>query len=292
MSFLVRWKPTKEFSLQSAKPLLSYGWKVMVTDLSGTVFGHLSSMIIGVRYTSVDLAYYTKGKQLPYMLRNNIYTTLISVLFPAMARVSGDSTALKEAERKSIQMLCYIIFPIMFGMIWVSRNLVLVLLTEKWLHTVPYICFVCIECILTIIPTVRLQVLKAVGHSSIMLKLEIIKKTIYFISLLAAMPFGVTAIALTLPLNALIDVLLHIICSKKILGYYLWDQIGSCVSSLILCAIMGAAIWAVGSFNLPILPALALQVCVGVAVYIGLSVVFKVDAFMTILRLIKERLRT
>ncbi len=289
--FTVRWRPTRQFSFRVAKPLLSYGWKVMATDLSGTVFNHLSSIIIGANYTSVDLAYYTKGKQLPYLLRNNIYTTLISVLFPAMARVSDDPSAVKNVANKSIRMLSYIIFPMMLGMIAVSENLVLVLLTNKWIQITPFICIVCLECVISIIPTISLQLLKAAGHSDIMLKLEFIKKPILLLSILVAMRFGVTAIALTLPLNTLIDLVMHGIYTRKVMDYHLWEQIRPCLPSLFLSLCMVLAVWAVRLLSLSPLPMLAVQVCVGIGVYVGLSAIFKVDAYMTVFCLIRKKLR-
>ncbi len=289
--FTVRWRPTKQFSFEAGKPLLRYGWKVMATDLSGTVFNHLSSIIIGASYTSVDLAYYTKGKQLPYLIRNNIYTTLISVLFPAMARVSDDPSAAKNIANKSIRMLSYIIFPLMFGLIAVSEDLVLVLLTEKWIKIVPFIWIVSLECIISIIPTISLQLLKASGYSDVMLKLEFIKKPILLLSILVAMKYGVIAIALTLPLNTMIDLIIHGIYSGKVMDYRLSEQIQSCLSSLILALLMMLAVWSVGLLNLPVLLSLVLQVCVGAAVYISLSAIFKVNAFITSIQLIKDKLK-
>ena len=109
-------------------------------------------MIIGLKYNSADLAYYTKGKNLPQMFRNNIYTTLISVLFPAMSKVGDDPQQVKVVARRSIKMLAYIIFPMMIGMICVSEDLVIALYTEKWLLINPFITIVCIECMLSIIP--------------------------------------------------------------------------------------------------------------------------------------------
>ena len=65
LSIVSKWTPKKQFSLKEAAPLINYGWKIMAADLIGTVFNNLNSMIIGLRYNSADLAYYTKGKTLP-----------------------------------------------------------------------------------------------------------------------------------------------------------------------------------------------------------------------------------
>lgn len=290
LCFTVKWWPTWQFSLKAAKPLLSYGWKIMAVDLMGTVFNNLSSMLIGVRYTSADLAYYTKGKQLPYLIRNNIYNTIISVLFPAMARVGDDIQGMKRLASKCITTLSYIIFPMMVGMIFVADNLVTVLYTQKWIQMVPFVYIVCVECMLSIIPTVSLLTLKSAGYSDIMLKMEFIKKPLLLISILVAMQFGVTAVALTLPLNTLLDMLINAVFTHKSLGYTLLQQLAAILPATLLSAAMAVGVWLVGQLALPTVLVLVLQVAAGVAVYLVLSAVFKVEAFHALLRLVRRKL--
>ena len=174
LSIVSKWTPKRKFSLREAAPLIIYGSKIMATDLIGTVFNNLNSMIIGLRYNSADLAYYTIGKTLPQMFRNNIYTTLISVLFPVMSKVGDDPQQVKAGAKRSIKMLAYIIIPMMLGMICVAEDLVIFLYTEKWILMAPFITIVCIECMISIIPTIVLQTLKATGHSGIILMLEFV----------------------------------------------------------------------------------------------------------------------
>ena len=288
--FTVRWRPTRQFSLQAAKPLLSYGWKIMAVDLTGTVFNNLNGMLIGVRYTSADLACYTKGKHLPNLLRNNIYNTILSVLFPAMARVGDDYAQMRKLANRSIGMLSYVIFPMMMGMIAVAEDLVLVLYTQKWIEMVPFVCIVCFECMVSIIPTVSLLTLKSAGYSDIMLKMEFIKKPVLLISILIAMQFGVVAVALTLPLNTLLDMLINAIFTKKKLGYSLLQQLKAVLPATLLSLTMGATVALIGLIGLPALPSLLLRVLAGVVVYLALSVIFKVDAFYSILRVLRKKL--
>ena len=116
------------------------------------------------------------------LVRANIYTTLISVLFPAMSKVNSNIQELKALTRKSVSMLSYIIFPLMCGMIAVANNMTVVLYTKKWLPIVPFIYIVCIEAMISVLGTVTLQSIKAYGRSDIMLKMEFIKKEIQMMS--------------------------------------------------------------------------------------------------------------
>ncbi len=290
LSVVAKWIPKGNFSLREAAPLISYGWKIMAADLIGTIFNNLNSMVIGLKYDSVDLAYYTKGKTLPQMVRNNIYTTLISVLFPAMSNVGDDIQQVKAVSRRSVKMLAYIIFPMMTGMICVAENLVIALYTEKWLLMIPFIRIICIECMISIIPTIILQSLKATGNSGIVLKMEFIKKPVLLLSIVIAMNFGVEAVAWTLPLNSLLELILNGIFSMKIIGYRFREQLRDILVPLLLSVAMGAASFAVGMINMNVILSLGLQVITGVAVYLVFSLVFKVEEIRFLMGFAKSKL--
>lgn len=286
-----KWTPKNKFSLKEATPLISYGWKIMAADLIGTIFNNLNSMVIGLRYNSADLAYYTKGKTLPQMFRNNIYTTLISVLFPAMSRVGDDVKQVKVVARRSVKMLAYIIFPMMVGMMCVAEDLVIVLYTKKWLLMVPFISIICIECIISIIPTIVLQTLKATGYSGIVLKMEFIKKPVFLLSILVAMNFGVKAVAWTLPINAIIELVLNSMFSVKKTGYKIIEQLKDILNPLMLSVGMAVFIYLIDIINVNVFLSLVLKVVTGMVVYILLSVVFKIDEFKLLVGFAKSKIK-
>jgi O-antigen/teichoic acid export membrane protein len=278
----VKWIPKKMFSWNAAKPLIRYGSKVMLTDLIGTVFNNLGDFIIGLKYSSANLAYYTKGKQLPTLLRSNIYTSLISVLFPGMSKVNDMNDQVKIISKRSIETLSYIIFPIMTGLFVVAEPLTLLLYTEKWLPIVPYVRIICIEAILSVPGTITLQAVKAIGRSDMMLKSEFIKKPILLASILIALRYGVLAIALILPINTFIEFVINGIMVKRTINYRLSEQLKDCSSALIMSAIMGISIYFIAYLKIHAYLILLIQVILGIAVYVILSAITKNKSFTAI----------
>lgn len=289
LSISVKWTPKIEFDFRHAKPLINYGWKIMLTDLIGTIFNNLSDFIIGIKYTSSQLAFYSKGKQLPMLVRSNIYTTLISVLFPAMSKVNSNIEELKELTRKSVKMLSYIIFPLMIGMISVANNMTIVLYTEKWLPIVPFVYIVCIEAMISVIGTVTLQSIKSYGRSDLMLKMEFIKKPIMLVSLLIAMKFGIYAIALTLPLNTILELIINGAVVNRLIGYSLKSQLLDCIPALFYSFIMGIISYSIGYIECNLIVLLVLQVLGGFFSYILLSAIFKDANFLVLKDFIQKR---
>ena len=79
-----------KFSLERAKELTSYGWKLMLSQFINVFYGELRGLIIGKKYSAADLAYYNKGNQFPSLALSNLNTSISTVLFPAMSKVNGD----------------------------------------------------------------------------------------------------------------------------------------------------------------------------------------------------------
>ena len=197
LTFTIKWKPNLLFSFENAKPLLSYGSKILLVDLIGTLYNQLTSFIIGKKYTSADLAFYTKGRQIPDLINTNISSTITSVLFPAFSTSSDDYEEIKNMSKKAIKTSSYILMPFYFGLMAVSHNLINFLLTDKWLPCVIFVNIMCLNGIVGTLDIIDIQILKAIGKSETVLKLEFIKKPIYLVVVFIAMRFNITILART-----------------------------------------------------------------------------------------------
>lgn len=157
--YTVKWRPRMVFSAISAKEMMRYGWKITCGSLLNTIYSETRSLIIGKKYSSSDLAYYNKGVQFPQLIVTNIDSSIGSVLFPALSKITDEKQRLKETVRKSLKMSCYIIFPCMAGLAAVSTPLIKLLLTDKWLPAVFFLHIACITQALQPINTANIQLM-------------------------------------------------------------------------------------------------------------------------------------
>lgn len=286
---IIKWHPHFVFSIQRAKPLLNYGWKILATDFIGTVFNQLNAFIIGKAYTSADLAYYTQGKKIPDLVNNNIGATLNAVLFPAMS-LSSNYEEIKQIRRKSLMMMEYVIFPPMFGMIAVADKMISVLMTEKWLPAVPYVRITCLAAIIGVLGTTLIQEVKAIGRSDITLKMELIKKPIFLVVAFVAIQFGIEAIAWTLVVDEIIAFSFNVYPVRKYIGFDFLTYLRDALPSLIMSVVMVASVVAIGHFVRNDVICLAIQVVIGGGIYIGLSIISKNKSFMYLKQMIKNKI--
>lgn len=278
LAFTVSWHPQLLFSGKSAKSMMRYGSRVLMADLSGTFFNEVRSLIIGRVYTSADLAYYTKGQQLPTLITSNVNTSIVSVLFPAMANESDDYSKVKVLAKRSSQLLSYVMFPMLFGMAAVMAPLVYTLFTEKWAECIPYGQLLCIGSAISVMGIVPLQTLKAIGRSDVLVRLEFIKKPIYLISLIIGVRINVLAIAVSMVVYEVYGVIVNMLQMKKYIGYSLGEQLLDVLPAFALSTVMALGVVMIPSTKYAILT-LAVKGLAGCAFYVVMSIVFRFHAF-------------
>ena len=287
----VEWRPTWYFNLKNAVSMLKFGVNVMCSNLIGTLFNQLHSLIIGRAYTANDLAYYDKGKNLPRLVNDNVASSLQTVLFPAMSNV-GEPEAVKAIAKKSSRMMSFIMFPLMVGLIAVAEPMIYVLLTEKWVPAIPYIRIIALEGIIGVIDSANgLQVLRALGYSGKTLQLEFIKKPLALLIIFLAIPYGVTVLAWTVPLTALFAMIINTAAAGKVSGYRLWEQVKDCAPAFWMSGVMGICVYAVSLLGMSHFATLILQIVLGIMIYVGLSILTKNTEFGSLWAVVKNILK-
>lgn len=285
----IKWYPKLKFSWNAGKPLLSFGWKILATDLLGNFFNQLRSLILGKVYTTADLAYYNRGQKFPDLVASNVDSTVATVLFPTLSEYNHDLEKVKSVTRRSIRLSTFIIFPLLFGLAATSKPIILLLLTKKWIAAVPLMQILCFSDIFDTVSNTNIQAIKAVGRSDILLKLEFIKKPIYLVLLIIGMMINVYMVAYTMVIYNVIAVLINMSPNRKIIGYSFKEQVSDILPAWLNSFFMFLVVYYIGSvLNFPIIFNLLIQVFVGIIIYVTLAVVFKMSSLKEVLGLIKR----
>ncbi len=284
----VSWRPKLFFSVDRFKKMFSFGSKVMLSGVIGTIFDQLKSFFIGFKYTATDLAYYNRGEQIPSLLYNNINTTFEAVLFPAISKMQDNKLAVKNSLRRMIKLTSFIIVPIMFGLAVVAESLVEVILTDKWLESVPYLVIVCLQQCISVISNVNLQALKAIGRSDVLLKLEMVKKPLFLLCIIIGMQISPLAIVVANFIYGFFALIINSAPNKKLLNYSMKEQLKDVKPAILLSCIMVIGCILIQYIKMSVIVTLIMQVLTGVMIYIGLSIIFKVEEFYYILDIIRN----
>jgi O-antigen/teichoic acid export membrane protein len=276
-----RWRPQLVFSLKRAGSLFSFGWKLLLSSLLDTGYNSLSSLVIGKRFIGDSLAFYSRGKQYPDLMATNLTSIALSVLFPAYAQHQDDNARVREMVRKTNRSTALMIFPMMAGLAAVATPFVRVLLTDKWLPAVPYLQMMCIVSALYPIEATDLQAMNALGRSDLYLKTEIIKKVFGIVALVVSVFAFATpiAIAWAVVLTAIFSMIVTMVVMKQLFAYRWRDQIWDLTPPALLSVVMWGAVHGLSLLPIAELPRMIIQITCGIAVYLGLAVLLKLESF-------------
>ncbi len=286
--FTVRWRPKRIFSWARLGGLLSYGWKLLVASLIDQVYIKIYPLVIGIRYNSEDIAFYEKGMNWPNLIVENINNSMDSVLLPVLSAEQDQRGRVREMTRRAIKTGTYIIMPLMAGLAACATPLVRLLMTEKWLPSVPYLQIFCIIYAFFPLHTANLNAIKAVGRSDTFLVLEVIKRGLELVILLITMRYGVFPMVLGLLISELASQGINAWPNKKLLNYPYSAQMKDMLPSILLSLFMAACVYPVSLAGLADWLTLLIQIPLGVLIYVLGSKILKLDSFDYILTVAKK----
>lgn len=290
MTFTIEWRPKLKFSFKRLKPLFNYSSKILLSGFINRFYNKMYHLIIGKVYTSSDLAYYDKGNAFTTKITENTDSVINSVLFPFMANKQDDKSQLKDIARKVLKINTYIMFPLLIGMFAITKQLVEVLLTSKWLSAVPYIQLFCLMNLFLPLQTININIIKAVGDSKLILKQESINKAIGIVILLITLKYGAIVIVFGKLLLNIVYFVVDAYPNRKILNYGVIKQLVDIVPNIFITLIMGVFVYLISKFNMNVYITLIIQIISGVFVYIILSIVTKNESFLYLLDMLKTKI--
>ena len=289
----IKWLPKLCFSFGQTRSLLSYGVKLLGANLVDKLYHNLESLIIGKKFSPATLAFCDKGKMFPLTLIDNVDGAIQSVMFPGYALRQNDIAGLRSLLSRSISMSTYLVFPLMVGLACTAEPLIWLILGEDWMGAVPFMVLYCAICALFPFQTAGLQALNAVGKSGEYLRVISIKRAVGFALLLVAAicfesPYAILAAAL---LGEIAGVVLSAIPLSIVLGLSLMSLIGSCVGNALMSGIMGCFVYALTFTPLSYPLMLAVQIFIGVAVYVAESLLTDSENFAYLRSAVAKALR-
>lgn len=292
MWITVKWRPKLLFSLERLSKLFSFGWKLLVSALLETGYREMQSLVIGKMFSASDLGFYNRGRMFPQVVVGNIDGSIQSIMLPALSQVQDDLRRIKEMMRRAITISTFIIAPLMAGMIATAEPIVRIVLTDKWLPSVPFMQICCISFIFYPIHTANLTAISAVGRSDIFLKLEIYKKLLGIAVLVGTIFLfrSVIAIAWSAVLSGIISTFINAYPNKKLIGYTYSEQMKDLTPSFLISAIMGVCVYFLGFWNAPPYVLLPMQIFFGFGLYVLLAKVIKIESMTYITGLLYKRL--
>lgn len=277
-----KWLPKLQFSWASFREMWSFGWKLLVSSLINTTWNEIYQVVVGKCYSPATLGLYSRAKQFSQLFSNNLTSIIQRVSYPVLSTIQDDRERLKSAYKRVIKTTMLPAFVGMYGMAAVAKPMILVLIGEKWLGSVPFLQIICIYAALYPLHAINLNMLQVQGRSDLFLKLEIIKKIIAVGPILLGIFIDIYLMVGASVITSCIAYYLNAYYSGPFLNYSIKEQIYDILPSLAIALAMAIPVFAMSFIPLNCFILLPLQIIVGAAITILLCEHFHISEYYEI----------
>jgi O-antigen/teichoic acid export membrane protein len=281
------WRPSLIFSYRSFKKLFNFGSKLLLSGLISQTFENIYLLVIGRLFSAADLGFYAQAKKFQEVPVATLAQVVGNVTFPAFSKIQDENEKLRLGFRKLIKLLVFINFPLMLGLAIIAEPLLVLILGEKWLPSVPYFQLLCLAGMIYTLHASNLNILKVKGRSDLFLYLEIIKKAIVVLAIVIGLQWGIIGLVIGQICTSFISFFINAFFTGKLISYTIFDQLKD-IRQTFLITIGMAGFMALGWFIENQIVSLLFQILIGIGSYLLLAFVTKLEAMMDSFVLLRE----
>lgn len=288
-----RWRSDAPLSLASLRAMAPFSLRLLATDLIASVYNNVAQLFIGKIHNTSMLGYYSQAQKLKDLPVISTVQAVQGVTFPALSQIKDDDTKFSAGYLRISEMLAFVVFPLMLGMVVVAEDMFLLLLGDKWMPTVPYFEILALSGLFYPLGVVSYNVLKSRSDGAVIVRLEIVKRIIQTLILAVTIPMGVTAVAWGVTAMAAVEWLLNTATAMR----YLSCDFGALLRRIMPSMALAIAMYVVVILIVPHFAMLhtalrlTLSVVVAAAFYLCGALLFRLHALYEALSLARGLLR-
>jgi O-antigen/teichoic acid export membrane protein len=186
------WKPCFTFNIQALKEMFPFSIKLALTGLAGQINGNIMSVLLGRFYSKYDVGIYSQGNKWAGMGSTFVNGIIQNVAQPVFVAADNRKHQ-RHIFRKMLRFTAFISFPALLGLALAAPELIVILITDKWLSSILILQLFCIWGAFWPINILYMQMIIAHGKSNIYLWNTVTVGIVQIIVLFSIRSMGITA---------------------------------------------------------------------------------------------------
>lgn len=288
-----KWLPKRLIRIKSIKELFSFSAYLTGFNFINYWARKSDDLLVGKYMGAGNLGIYSRAYDLMLLPISKIISLISNVMFPALSAIQEDRERVKRIYLQTIQLISFVTFPLMIGLIPVADNLILVLFGNKWAEVIPIIRILAFVGVLQTLANPTGWIYTSQGKTNWMFWWGIFGSGSIIIAIVIGVLFGsIHSVAIAYLSINLILVYPVVAIPGKLINMKFIEVFKKVFPILLVSVIMAVIVYFLGI----ILPSqiarsliLLIQIGIGAMIYIMIMWYFKIDAFNKITALFKEQ---
>lgn len=286
-----QWRPALQFSTESFSRLFGFGRNLLAEGLLSVLYQNSYVLVIG-RFFSAELTgLYFLAKKVSNLISQQLTSAVQRATFPALSTLQDDNAALLYKYRQIMQLMMFLIAPIMGLLAGLAPVLFELMFDERWAGAVPYLQLLCVVGALYPLHALNMNLLNVKGRPDLIFKVGLVKKAVNLTLLFLAIPYGVYGIVVSQVIATFLALVPNTYFSTRLVGYSLVDQVKDVIKPLAAAGAAALASWwtAQTEFSFLIVTLIVSGIA-GAFVYLAVSVVLRAEGARMIWSKVSGRL--
>lgn len=282
---ITKWKPNLCFSFQSLRSLFQFGGYLLFANILQEICKNLQGLIIGRRFSSIEMGLYTQAKKLDDITSLTIPNIIVQVMFPVYSQIQNDLERTKEVLKMNIRVITFITFPILLLLILIAQPLIIFLYGNKWEVSASYFQILCIGGLFACLQNINYYAVAAQGKSNVLFTWSFYKWGMLLLLLIIGMHWGMYGILWGMVISSLNIYIVNAGLVAKYISYSLKIQIKDILpnifiaTSSFLLLYLGRMYW---EFHF------SLYILLYLTCYLLQAYVFKLEALKDIVNILQN----
>ena len=194
--YMERWRPRFHFDKKSFAEMFNFSFNLLAFNFFNYFARNFDNLIIGRVLGAEILGYYSLAYNVMLKPLQYISWSVGNVLFPALSSLQENKERIRSAYTKVVRSISLLTFPMMFGLITVSREFILTFYGDKWEAAILPLQLLCVVGAMQSIGTTVGIIFNSQGRSDLQLKWGVFASIVYVIAFLIGVNFGLVPLIL------------------------------------------------------------------------------------------------
>lgn len=244
----LKWYPKLIFSKSSFRHMFSYGSRLLLASLLQRIFSKFNQFLIGKYIGASGLGIFSRSAQFTNFIFFTFSSITNNVFLPSLAPMQDNKKVLTQQTKRIVSLSALVSLPVFIGLFVLAEPLVLVLLTEKWIMTVPIIQIFCVSKFITTLSNINVNLLYVLGKTNLVLRQEYFKIAVRIGLVIPALKYGLIYIALAELVSSFVHFFINSYYPGKFMNFGALKQLKSIGFILMIGALMLIVMLVISSY--------------------------------------------
>ena len=188
---IIPWRPSLHIDFKPVRRMMSFSVKILITNIIQTINNNVLTVIFGRLFPVKIVGNFTQAYKWNNMASTAISGMLAQVTQPVLVAVDDEADRQLAILRKMIRFTAFLTFPCMFGLAIISKEFLVILISDKWLDAVPILQILCVSGAFFPIYNPLISLLLSHGKSDSYMWISLLQIALQTALILLFAPYGI-----------------------------------------------------------------------------------------------------